>query len=258
MRAKNKPVDFTYFISGVYFLPYSQRNTYHPPRNPVGFSNIGFAINQADVDKRWLEVNGALSEGHEIGSHLVGHLKGTMWSETDWRQEFDEFKKMVPINMVGVRTPFLSRNDNLYKLLPKIGYRYDASGVGKLGQWPMKDKYGIWEVPLVIINIPGTGKSALSMDYNLFLVQSGAKESVKKGTPGWSTLYQQTLGSYLNYFNTNYNGSRAPVIIGHHFSLFNDGVYFEALKTFAEEVCGKPEVKCSTFSELVRYLDRGN
>ncbi len=29
----------------------------------------------------------------------------------------------------------------------------------------------------------------------------------------------------------------------------------EAMKAFAQEVCSKPYVRCTTFSELVQYLD---
>jgi len=108
---------------------------------------------------------------------------------------------------------------------------------------------------LVTMSLP-RGGSTLSMDYNVYLSQTGAKDILKAGTPEWNKNYLQTLGAFTNYFNKNYNGSRAPVVIGNHFSLWNDGLYFEALKTFANNVCGLPEVKCGTFGELVEYLNQ--
>jgi len=43
--------------------------------------------------------------------------------------------------------------------------------------------------------------------------------------------------------------------IGHHFSSWNDGAYFDALTQFVEKVCGLDEVKCVTYSEYVKWLE---
>ncbi len=245
MKQKNKPVNFTYFISSVYFLP---PNTKDIP------SKIGYSRSLADIPKRIEQVNLAQSEGHEIASHMNGHFRATDWSEKKWMDEFDIFNKVSPIKTIGFRSPLLSRNENLYKVLPKFGYKYDSSGVGKMGEMPIKDKYGIWEIPLVTMTLPGGG-ATLSMDYNIYIDQTGAKDILKKDTLEWNKNYNQAVGAFQNYFNKNYNGTRAPVVIGNHFSLWNDGLYFEALKTFANNVCGLPDVKCGTFSELVESLE---
>jgi len=63
------------------------------------------------------------------------------------------------------------------------------------------------------------------------------------------------LETYLQYFESNYNGNRAPVHIGHHFSLWNGGAYWEAMQEFALAVCGRPEVKCVTYTELADFVD---
>lgn len=65
----------------------------------------------------------------------------------------------------------------------------------------------------------------------------------------------EMLASYRDYFYANYNGSRAPVNIGHHFSEWNDGVYWQTMKDFAEEVCGLPDVRCVTYTGLADWLD---
>lgn len=248
MRLKNKPINFTYFISSVYFLP---PNTKDVP------SLIGYSMSVEDITKRIEQVKLAQSEGHEIGSHMNGHYKSTDWNENKWMSEFDIFNKISPVKTTGFRSPLLSRNNNLYKVLPKFGYKYDSSGVGKMGEYPQKNQYGTWEIPLVTMALPGGG-ATLSMDYNIYLSQTRAKDVLKKGTSEWNKNYKQALGAFQNYFDKNYHGTRAPVVIGNHFSLWNDGLYFEALKTFASNVCGLPEVKCGTFRELVEYLDGKN
>jgi hypothetical protein len=92
------------------------------------------------------------------------------------------------------------------------------------------------------------------MDYNFYFKQSNAIDVAKRGTPLWDEYYNQVLTSYRNYFRHSYTGNRAPLFIGHHFSLWNDGVYWEAMKTFAREVCGKPGVKCVSYKELMEEM----
>lgn len=254
MKSEKKLVNFTYFVSGVYFLPYKDRMNYRPPKLAAGSSLIGFGDSDEEVKKRVDEVNQAKAEGHEIGSHLGGHFKGSEWSEKDWLQEMNEFRRLVPSQVSGLRTPLLSRNDFLFSAEAKIGLRYDSSEVGKLGEWPVQNKYGVWEIPLATIGF-GQGQS-ISMDYNFFIRQTGAKDVAKKGSKQWANLYQETYSALLGYFDKNYSGNRAPVVIGNHFSTWNDGVYWEAMKSMAAEVCGRPEVRCATFSELVEYLDK--
>jgi len=56
-------------------------------------------------------------------------------------------------------------------------------------------------------------------------------------------------------FKHNYFGNRAPLDIGHHFSQWNGGTYWKALKRFAKTVCHQPEVRCVTYTELMNYLE---
>lgn len=89
------------------------------------------------------------------------------------------------------------------------------------------------------------------MDYNFYVADTGAKPD-----PANAAIYRSRMKrSYLKYFENNYKGNRAPLHIGHHFSLWNGGAYHNALKDFAQEVCGKPEVKCVTYKELVQYME---
>ncbi len=277
MDAENKPVHFTYFLSGVYFLNWRKSDRYLPPIKPAGTSLIGFADSNRDVEKRVAFVNRAISEGHEIGSHANGHFDGSAWSEKDWQQEFSQFDNLIfnlaqnndvdppdraryTINLskkdlVGFRAPDLGKDAALYAVLQKNGYRYDTSGVGKAGAWPKKDAYGIWRFPVAQVSYGTTTSTILAMDYNFYFKQSGAKDTAKRGDENWDKFYKETYSSYLKYFNSNYSGARAPVFIGSHFSEWNDGVYWEAMKNFASEVCGKAEVRCVSYKELMEYLE---
>lgn len=274
MLKKKIPIKFTYFLSSVYLLSDQYKNLYTPPREKQGESKIGFAKDSEEVYERIQEINAALAEGHEIGSHLGGHFSGGEWTYDEWKQEFNSFNDLVfnieknnhiedkaqKLNLTkkditGFRAPNLSRNDDMYKVLKEFNFRYDTSKTGKSDEWPEKDENGIWIFPLVSIQLVPTSKYILSMDYNFFYAQSEAQNIAKRNSETWLKFYNQTVDSYTNYFNYNYNGERAPIFIGHHFADWNDGVYWEAMKTFAEKTCALPDVYCTTFNELANYLD---
>jgi hypothetical protein len=279
MTARGYPVHFTYFLSGVYFLNWHKASSYHPPLKSAGTSLIGFADSNLDIEKRVVYVNRAIADGNEIGSHANGHFDGSLWTYKDWQQELDEFNKLIfsipqnndvspedagrytinlrPEQVVGFRAPELGNNQNLYSALSDQSYKYDTSkAASKPSDWPAKLPNGLWEFPLAKIQYATTTSSLLSMDYNFYFKQSGAKDVAKKGDALWQTFYNDTYTSYINYFNSNYDNDRAPVFIGSHFSEWNDGVYWEAMRDFAQEVCSKPEVRCVTFSELMQYMEQ--
>lgn len=274
MAKAGKLIHFTYFINTVYLLAYPNRNFYHPPQHPVGTSPIGFADSEKDVANRLEQMNDALGEGHELGCHLTGHYDGATWTQAEWEQEFKSFfdiigqvsslnhldqepinrrsLKLPPEGIVGFRAPNLGVNPHLWPVLLAYHFQYDTSLTGKPGIQPVKLKNGLWEFPLEKIPFADSATSSLlSMDYNFYFKQSAAQDVAKKGTPQWDLYYNQVLTSYRNYFNKNYEGNRAPLFIGHHFSLWNDGVYWEALKTFARETCGKPHVRCVSYKEVM-------
>lgn len=277
MKQEGKPLHFTYFISGVYFLAPQYAPVYHPPTFGPGNSAIGFSDSAQDVVERIKQMNGAIAEGHEIGSHANGHFAGGRWSKENWDQEFNEFEKLIfrwqennhlendasaevlhlqPKDIIGFRSPLLSKDDAMFQSLADHHFQYDASSVTEIPElWPTKNSYGTWLIPLADIPMKGTSSRVISMDYNFYSRQTNARDWAKRGTPLWLSFRQQMFDSYMDYFNKNYQGDRAPVIIGHHFSTWNDGVYWQTMQDFAEEVCGKPDVYCVDFKELVGYLD---
>lgn len=272
-QEEGKDTHFTFFASGVYFLQSSSKNLYHGPNHNPGRSDIGFGGSSTEIGSRIDEMNQAYSEGHEIGSHANGHFDGSKWSAADWTSEFDQFEKLIfdvfninninPARSVangwlfkksdikGFRAPLLGTSPGMFQSLKDKDFSYDTSRVASTDYWPEKLATGLWNFPLASLKIAGTNKNTLSMDYNFYVAQSGAKADEAN-----KVLYaQQMYDTYMTWFQKNYNGGRAPMNIGHHFSSWNGGAYFSAFSRFASKVCGLPEVRCVTYGEYIKWLD---
>ena len=266
MEEKGINVRFTYFVSGVYFVSNDKRKIYNAPGGKgKGRSAIGWGGKAEDIGLRLEQLNLAYEEGHEIGSHAVGHFNGSKWSEKQWTEEFEYFDRFLfeahkindlPGSLVfdrtaiqGFRAPLLGRSSGLYKTLAKKGFRYDTSKEGLSNYWPRQEN-GVWNFPLASLT-NSSGKNVLSMDYNFYYLHSQAKPNSRNA----KRFEEDTFKTYMRYFQTNYNGNRAPIHIGHHFSAWNNGAYWNAMFRFAESVCGLPEVRCVTYSELADFMD---
>jgi len=280
--ARRAHAHFTFFVSGVYLLDEARRKLYHPPRHPPGTSDIGFAQASGDETAR-ARVRGMLrqivaahGEGHEIGTHFNGHFcapypgnVGT-WTAADWRSELDQFDKLLfrasanntlrpPVRLpfgsaevVGERTPCLQGNlPTLYRVLARRGFRYDASRLGLLGDWPRRER-GIWSVPLIEIPLIGHTYKVVSMDYNLFANQTAAVSGPPLAAPA---IERETYLSLRHAFRASYFGNRAPLSIGYHFETWNHWAYDHALARLLGEICELPEVRCTTIRGLVDWLD---
>lgn len=263
--ATDNSLKFTYFISGVYFIPNASKSGYDAPRNGAGKSAIGFGGTTDEIAERFEQLRLAASEGNEIASHANGHFDGSSWTEENWNSEFDQFDKIIfqgigvrapanlgfgPRDVVGFRAPQLGHSPGLFKTLPNKSYTYDTSKSGAANYWPEK-KGGVWNFPLAQLRIVGSGKATLSMDYNFYVADSRGESN----PAGKETYKKQMVDTYMKYFEANYFGNRAPIHIGHHFSKWNGGAYWEAMQAFAKRVCGQPEVKCGTYKELVSYME---
>ncbi len=290
MNAQSKPVRFTYFLSGVYFIPEKLKNIYHLEGYRIGRSDIGWGDDFEDIRKRISLVNTAYRNGHELGSHANGHFDGSKWTQTQWEKEFDyfnrflfpsfdgqypsldAFQKQLQTSFIfdrsaikGFRAPLLGHNDAMYKALKNYGFTYETNKVFRQGQEVEKgdshNRGNIWNFPLYGVNI--AGRNTIAMDYNLYYLQSKGKSILKFGTPEWKKAHDDVLQGYLHYFYTHYNteikdkngGFKPPVTIGHHFSLWNDGLYWAVMKDFAREVCGKEKVVCGTGQEYEVFLE---
>jgi peptidoglycan/xylan/chitin deacetylase (PgdA/CDA1 family) len=274
--ARRAHAHFTFFVSGVYLLDEARRKTYRAPRHSPGTSDIGFAQAEGDRSAREIvrgtlaQIVGAYREGHEIGTHFNGHFcapyDGNVdeWTSSDWRQEIHEFNKLlfgaaannhlpatvgVPFGsdkIIGGRTPCLQGDFRaLYPVLAAHGFRYDASQVGRLGDWPRRER-GLWNTPLLEIPFVGHTFDVVSMDYNFMANQTGTTAE---------TIERETYLSLRRAFFASYFGNRAPISIGNHFETWSSWAYDHAVARLLGEVCPLPEVRCASFRELVDWLD---
>jgi peptidoglycan/xylan/chitin deacetylase (PgdA/CDA1 family) len=276
MSKPEQPFHFTYFINASYLLSYVDRMVYQAPYASRGESNIGFGGSAAEVGERIARINEAYAAGHEIGSHTVGHYAAHGWSEADWASEFTQFNEILESKRQGVdtatklevlqesirafRAPELVVGMSLDVVLDRFGFSIDASHPRPMGTWPYTAGSHI-EMPLAVIpytGADGRGRELLAMDYNFYLNDTRAHDTLKKGTLAWNEAYKEMLAAYKQYFIHNYTHDRAPVFIGHHFSEWNDGLYWDVLKAAAAYMCTKPDVRCATYSETAEYLMRAN
>jgi peptidoglycan/xylan/chitin deacetylase (PgdA/CDA1 family) len=268
MNRDGDRVHFTFFVSAVNFIAQQNRGTYQGPRQPRGASSINFGGTPEDVKRRVDYVNALHAAGHEIASHAVGHFDGRHWSQAEWDREFRSFESVLlniaqnngfdadvklvfPLSdVVGFRAPYLATSTGLYGVLRDRKFRYDTSGNSAADAWPEKID-GVWRFNLARLKLANSSRATLSMDYNFFVAQSGARADPRRQ----AYFRDQIMQTYLDYFRANYTGNRAPLHIGHHFFDYQGGAYKEALKTFVRSVCGLPEVRCVTYRALADFMD---
>ena len=269
--AAKTPARFTFFLSSAYLLSQETKLNYQPPRARAGSSAIGFApVPAGQTGTHWIpalvdKLHTVEDEGHEIGTHYVGHFCGptgvNSWNADDWRAELDQVDKLDenagPNNgapaiqsphrngIVGSRTPCLEgKFDQLYPVLAERGYRYDASAVRYEAEWPKAKAGNLWQFGAPTVEI--SGRQLLAGDYTLW----------KNLTGSYSELRQQVRDGYLAYFDRRYYGNRAPVELAGHTTNLAGGAFLDAMGDVAVEVCGRPEVQCITYEEAVQWLDQ--
>lgn len=287
--AKNNLMRFTYFVNPVYYLDQTHKSNYTTPGLNKSLSCIGWSDSLPNIPLRVIATNKAFLRGHEIGSHANAHcdqtgldkgdpMYGHPWTQANWDSEFDQFNKILfnvfPLNnlkdsgqyaptgfafnetnIVGFRAPKLAVTDGLWPTLQKYKFRYDTSKVSAPTYWPQKQNWGGWNFPLAQIKIAGSTRSTLSMDYNWLVFQSAGASKPNLTDQEKNQFKKQMMDSYKAYFKTNYFGGRGPIHIGHHFSKWNRGAYWEVMQEFSKTVCSKPEVRCVTYVEYANWLD---
>ena len=262
--AKRTGAHFTYFLSCVFLLTPETRAAYAAPHKGAGRSNIGFAASKDEVAARLEQIRLAAAEGHEIGSHACGHFDGKDWTKADWLAEFAAFRHVLEnaysLNGIapepadwrtfadraatGFRAPYLSTGKAMYAALAEAGFRYDASGVSK-GPVEPQAADGVLRFSLPLIPEGPKGRPVIAMDYNLYARQSGAVERPQEK----KAFEERAYRAFRAAFERQYEGGRVPLQIGFHFTLMNDGAYWDALERFAGEVCVKADVACVSFRD---------
>ena len=272
--AQETKATMTFFLSGIYALPRSQRMLYAPPGKPLGASAIGY-LRDDHVRATIQQVGAAWLEGHEIGTHFNGHFCDSQgvgtWSSEQWRSEIDQavgfvqswrtntgFRDLdaLPFDyakeLTGGRTPCLLGQDQLLPTARDLGWKYDASNPGGLQIWPEK-RLGVWDFPLQSIPLPGTRYTVLSMDYNLMANQSDASPS---GDPSMRPYWQQqATNAYMSGFQRTYTTNRAPYFIGNHFESWNGGIYMAAVEEALRRIAEYPDVRLVSFRQMAQWLD---
>ncbi len=259
---------FTYFLSCVFLLSKETRGDYRAPGMKAGRSQVGFAQTKGEVAERLAEIRLAAAEGHEIASHGCGQFDGKGWSKADWLDEFASFKRIMAgayaINdiageppgwkdfaetaVTGFRAPYLSTSAALYEALRTAGFRYDASAISRGPAEPLA-KAGVERFALPQIPEGPNARRVIAMDYNLFVRHSGGFER-----PDEAAAFQtRSYDAFRAAFDAQYRGGRAPLQLGFHFTLMNDGAYWRALEQFAGDVCVMADVVCTSYAD---YLAR--
>lgn len=281
------PFHFTGFLSGTYMLSDQTKDKYKGPGHKQGASDINWNT-PADLPVEIADLNGALARGNEIGTHFNGHFcgpgGGSFWNTDDWNNELDQFfsfvknvnanngisdKLNLPASEIkGERTPCLEGHaEDLFPALKAHGMTYDSSFTKRGISWPTQSKENkIWQIGMAEFPIHGTlsdrspvdpDKRAnhfqITMDYNFWYSQNGASSN---STPEQSKQdSQQVLDTYRDMLSATFNGNRAPLILGNHFNSWNNGAYSDAIENFVLETCGKPEVKCVPFRDLIAWMN---
>jgi hypothetical protein len=264
----------TFFLSGIYTLPASQKMLYAPPGKPVGASAIGY-LNDNHVRATIGQVGAAWLEGHEIGTHFNGHFcdsrgVGT-WGPAQWRTEIEQavgfvhawktntgFDDLDPLpfdysrELTGGRTPCLIGQDQLLPTARDMGWTYDASSPGGLQIWPTR-RQGLWDFPLQSIPLPDTNYTVLSMDYNIMYNQIGPNPT---GDAARRPYFERQAGqAYMAGFHRAYTTNRAPFFIGNHFETWNGGIYMTAVEDALRQIATYPDVRLISFRQLVAWLE---
>ena len=277
------PARLTFFLSAVYLLGKQNRAQYQGPGHPPGASAIGFSPTPAGQDDQAYitsvvrSLQAASAAGNEIGNHYGGHWCGAGgvngWTKADWAEELNAVENVVlkvdannglspalgppydPINVAGSRTPCLEgKLDDLYPVLKARGYKYDASNTKGLFDWPRK-KAGLWAFGFAGITIEGLNRPTLTVDFS---ISTGFNGDAAKGTlttEQTNQIYKAVTGAYLKTFDTLYYGNRTPLELGNHFNHADGDAYNKAVEDVMKAVCGKPEVVCTTYGQVVQWLD---
>jgi len=144
-------------------------------------------------------------------------------------EEIKDWHYLLTGQITGFRAPNLSVNKSLEKALSKAYiadtqiqfYAYDSSSSRNITK-AQKNKYQIWDLPLGYIDIVGTNKRTIAMDFNFYNHDSGAKPDPKN-----SKIYEER--------------------------------YYKSLKkyfAFISETCRRKGVECITMAKYANILTR--
>ena len=255
--AAEHDVKFTFFIVGTHLLNDDLATLYDPPRRRPGRSDVGFGGTKEEVEQRLNMLRRAYREGHEIAGHANGHWDGSTFRYDEWMSELSQFERFLTQaytlneienpnpsewrrlsdSVIGFRAPLLAHNPAMYDALRDSGYKYDTSQVLKLDPLESYQESGVRIYPLHSLST-ARGRT-ITMDYNFYVLDDGRVEGSGANM----------LNAYQNHLKNAHGLDQAPIQIGHHFSRWNRGNYWWALKSFIKANCSQETVHCITFAE---------
>ena len=262
--ALENDVKYTFFVVGTHLLADDLATLYDPPRYKPGRSDVSFGGTKDEVASRLQMLRRAYREGHEIAAHANGHWDGSTFTYDEWASELAQFKKFLTqayeINgienpdpaewrrltesVIGFRAPLLAQNAAMYQALADAGYKYDTSQVLRLVTAPDYQENGVVIYPLH--SLPTPRGRTITMDYNFYYLDAGRRDGAG----------QNMLSAYQDHLNLARGMGNAPIQIGHHFSRWNGGQYWWALKQFIAANCDTPGTRCMTFADRYRLETR--
>ncbi len=163
-----------------------------------------------------------------------------------------EHPALKPIKLTGFRAPQLGHNKALFQVLDQFHYRYDTSKILQIGA-PKRVAHGdqVFHTMYEFALMKNSGSFTVSMDYN-YKVNSGSYERMRDD-------YQRSI---VDAYNAR---KRTPWNIGHHFALWRNGGYWQAMQdafVFAAQGCpdGQGNLQCEqvefpNFNDLALILD---
>ncbi|CRK61558.1 putative secreted protein [Alloactinosynnema sp. L-07] len=259
---------FSGFLSGIYLLDDSRRTEYTGPGHKPGKASIGFGGSPTDVTNLIGDLNQAVEQGHEIGTHYNGHFcKGSepsvgRWDAAQWNSELDQFFKFMddarakglkvdPRTVKGGRTPCLEGQFDI--VMPTLAARemtYDSSQVTDGLAWPTQQS-GVWEFAMPTVRVPGANyRKTILMDYNFWFLLNKAKDEPARA-PEFAKI---TLDTYEGLYQAAFNGNRAPMVVGNHFNNWSGGGFMTAVEQFMGSVCTRPDTACATYTEVIDWM----
>lgn len=202
---------------------------------------ISYARDPDMIEARIRNTRAMLSGPIELASHGTRHANGRGWSEARWTEEFDEYERYLREVVgipppVGFRAPFLAWNEAMHRAEARRGMRYDASPATDSSRcWPRRRPgTSLWVFGVPTIMVPSLGRTILSFD-----------DSFRQRALDDDQVYEV----YRQEFDRRYADGRAPMFIGSH------GSYARSALRLARAVCRRADVRCSSYRELVEYLD---
>ncbi|SES11739.1 polysaccharide deacetylase [Actinokineospora terrae] len=266
--ARSVNAHFSGFLSGIYMLTDAQKADYTGPGHKPGRASIGFGGSPEDVRALIGDLNTAVDQGNEVGTHYNGHFcHGSepsvgRWDTAQWNSELDQFfafvdrgramgLKVDPKTIKGGRTPCLEGDfDVLLPVLAQRGMTYDTSQVSDGLAWPTT-QHGVWEFAMPSVRVPGLKyKKTIMMDYNFWYLLNKAKDEPARAAEFTGVVFD----TYERAYQAAFDGNRAPVVVGNHFNTWSGGAFTAATEKFMGSVCAKPETVCATYSEVVEWL----